>query len=92
MILPTIHSNGTSPEMLRDGYSAARLAVADAERALGCVEFNARDYYVQGPDAWRAAVLEMESRFNRLLTIKTELETLEMHCQDMIDAREAQRR
>lgn len=91
MILPTIHTNGTSPERLRDGYSEARLAIGNAISALENIEFNARDYYPQGPQAWPAARNEQASRYDRLLAIKTELETLEIHVQDMIDAREAQR-
>ena len=48
MIYPTIHTNGTSPEMLRRGYEDARLAVVKAIQALDAIEFNARDYYPQG--------------------------------------------
>lgn len=92
MIFPTIHSNGTSPEMLRRGYSEARLAVDAAIRALENIEFNARDYYPQGPAAWRQARQEMQGRFDHLRMTAAELATLEEHVQDAIDAREAQRR
>jgi hypothetical protein len=91
MIFPTIHLNGTSPEMLRDGYTAARQAVGDAIRAMEKIEFNARDYYPQGPDAWRQADGEMRLRYTHLSFVITDLEKLEMHCQDAIDARGAQK-
>jgi hypothetical protein len=55
MILPTIHHNGTSREMLAEGYDAADDALHNFIDAFGSIEFNARDYYVQGPDAWTAA-------------------------------------
>ena len=92
MIYPTLHSNGTSPEMLRRGYEDARLAVGAAIRAMERLEFNARDYYPQGPAAWHQASAEQSQRYSRLLTVQTELEKLENHVQDAIDAKEARRR
>jgi len=92
MIFPTIHSNGTSPEMLRRGYEDARVAVGKALEALEKIEFNARDYYPQGPGAWGTAAAEQSDRYQLLLRVKDDLEKLEMHIQDMIDAREAQKR
>lgn len=92
MILPTIHTNGTSPEMLRRGYEDARLAVEAAIRAMHAIEFNGRDYYPQGPDAWKRASREHGLRLDALACVCSELETLETHVQDAIDAREAQKR
>jgi hypothetical protein len=91
MTLPTIHLNGTSPQMLLEGYQAARLAVGDAIRALEAIEFNSRDYYPQGPGAWNSASWQMTKRRELLESVQTELATIEMHCQDKIDAREAQK-
>ena len=92
MIFPTIHSNGTSPEMLRRGYEDARLAVGAAIRAMHAMEFNARDYYPQGAEAWTRASREHGLRLDALACVCSELEKLEMHVQIAIDAREAQRR
>jgi hypothetical protein len=52
---PTVHSNGTGYKDLRNGYEAAYEAVRAAQEALGKIEFNARDYYVQDADAFTKA-------------------------------------
>jgi len=52
---PTIHLNGTSAKDLWQGYEAAYDAVRAAQEALGKIEFNARDYYVQDADAFTKA-------------------------------------
>ena len=52
---PTVHSNGTSHRELWEGYEAAYDAVRAAQDALRKIEFNARDYYVQGNDAYSKA-------------------------------------
>jgi hypothetical protein len=52
---PTIHSNGTGYKDLWEGYETAYNAVRDAQKAIGKIEFNARDYYVQDADAFTKA-------------------------------------
>lgn len=52
---PTVHLNGTSHKDLYNGYEEAYHAVRAAQEAISNIEFNARDYYVQGPEAWTAA-------------------------------------
>jgi len=52
---PTVHLNGTSAKDLWAGYEAAYDAVRAAQEALGKIEFNARDYYVQSPVAYSLA-------------------------------------
>lgn len=52
---PTIHLNGTSAKDLWAGYEAAYNAILAAQEALGKIEFNARDYYVQDADAFTKA-------------------------------------
>ena len=52
---PTVHLNGTGYNDLWNGYEAAYEAVRAAREALGKVEFNARDYYVQDADAFTKA-------------------------------------
>lgn len=53
--LPTVHLGGTSHKMLTQGYEDAYFALKTFIKAFGHIEFNARDYYVQGPDAWNDA-------------------------------------
>ena len=89
MIKPTIHLNGTHPQDLADGYVAALRAVNDAIDAVSNVEFNARDYYVHGPDAWKQAVKEMRERVVVLEKLSAEFLDLASHCQDAADEREA---
>jgi len=55
LVLPLIHSNGTSPDELYRDYRAAMDACRAAVKALEAVEFNARDYYVIGPNAFASA-------------------------------------
>ena len=58
--LPTNHSNGTSIRMLLEGYDPAAEALTDFIDAWGKIEFNARDYYVNGPECWPKALAERE--------------------------------
>ena len=64
--LPTVHFNGTSRQMLSDGYFAAHQRLCEAIAAFQSIEFNARDYYVQGPDAWSAACTDRGRAGNSL--------------------------
>jgi hypothetical protein len=64
--LPTIHLNGTSRQTLTDGYFAAHQRLCEAIAAFQTIEFNARDYYVAGPDAWSAAYTERGRAGNHL--------------------------
>jgi hypothetical protein len=52
---PTVHLNGTSAKDLWEGYEAAYNAILAAQEALGKIEFNARDYYVQDSEAYSKA-------------------------------------
>ena len=84
MILPTIHSNGTSAKCLTEGYTEARHAVEAAISQLSKVEFNSRDYYVQNNNAWTSAVAERMSLFEKLRAVASELAKIEEHCADFI--------
>ncbi len=69
MRIPTIHLNGTSGTELIDqnleAYEAIRSAVSSVERAAP----NARDFYVQGENAYREAVAEHAARVKALLAV-----------------------
>jgi len=77
--LPTIHSNGTSKKMLTDGYDLAADTLEDFIAAYGSVEFNARDYYVQGPDAWTKALKEREAMNAKIRDVKNYLTEIRQH-------------
>lgn len=53
--MPTVHLGGTSHKKLTQDYEDAYYAIKTFAKAFGHIEFNARDYYVQGPDAWNDA-------------------------------------
>jgi hypothetical protein len=76
MRLPTVHLNGTGREMLVKGYEQAYEAIRETSKALSKIEFNARDYYVQGPEAWQEAVEEMHARHESLRRIEKEIEEI----------------
>ena len=61
--LPTIHLNGTGAKSLAAGYEAALDSLTAAIKAFHKIEFNSRDYYVDGADSWPAAV---ELRYHAL--------------------------
>lgn len=70
--------------MLAEGYFEARFAVQAAIEILSKVEFNGRDYYLQGDGAWKQAVEEHAARFVALKTVADELYQLQEHCCDLI--------
>jgi hypothetical protein len=76
IIAPTIHLNGTSGKSLWEGYEAAYDAIRVAREAIGKIEFNARDYYVQDARAWEKA---RDHRSQQLLAINMVEEYLLEH-------------
>jgi hypothetical protein len=91
MLIPTVHLNGTSGEVLRDQYSAAATAVQKAIDAICDAGPNSRDYYVQGPDAGLAAQREHETRVKTLKVVRDELGAIVEGLQDQLDVRDASR-
>lgn len=68
--LPSIHLNGTSRATLLADYKAAYEKLHSFSRSFRSIEFNARDYYVQGPDAFAKARTErgiMEHKIDSLM-------------------------
>ncbi len=86
MMIPTIHLNGTGADALVDQLADATTALLDAERVLHAAAPNARDYYPQGPDAFRLATQEHVSRLERLRSVRLELVTI---CEAIADGRPA---
>lgn len=88
MIKPSIHLNGTSAEelfqQLCDALGAVRHLLATLEAAAP----NARDYYVQGPDAYAQALNEHRDRVQHVVVVRRALEELAEHVADERDRRE----
>jgi hypothetical protein len=82
LIFPTVHLNGTSQEDLAAGYMKAMEAVRAARESLSWIEFNARDYYPQGPGAWTEAREQMTARHATLERMAEDLERITIHILD----------
>lgn len=91
-MIPTVHLNGTTGEVLVDQYTVAAQAVQKAIDAVCDAGPNSRDYYVQGPDASLAAQREHEARVAALKRVRDEMAAIAEAIQDQIDARDAARR
>ena len=80
--MPTVHMNGTSHKMLTQGYEDAYFALKTFAKAFGYVEFNARDYYPQGPEVWSEAV---DARMEINLKIKEIIKYVEDHLESLAE-------
>lgn len=78
-ILPTIHLNGTSRKTLQESYDAVDQALHELTEAWGRVEFNARDYYVQGPEAFQAAQNERWAMAMKIQELKEYVDAIRGH-------------
>jgi len=76
MITPTVHLNGTSREALDDQFVTAINALTAAMNAVAAAGPNARDYYVQGPDAFRIAQQGHQARLDQLKAVRAQIEQL----------------
>jgi hypothetical protein len=92
MMVPTVHRNGTTSEILLDQYTVAAQAVQTAIAAVCDAGPNSRDYYVQGSDAALAAQREHEARVKALKTVRDELAAIVERIQDQLDTRDAAQR
>lgn len=76
LMIPTIHTNGTSKEELvkqvQDSLTQLNVAIASLIDAAP----HGRDYYPQGPDAYKQAALQHEDRVSRIKSVYAELESL----------------
>jgi hypothetical protein len=77
--LPSIHLNGTGRKMLTEDYTAAYHALQTAFRAFQSIEFNARDYYTQGADAFHRARTQRDVQLHHLAAVQHYLESHLMH-------------
>jgi hypothetical protein len=77
--LPTVHLNGTSRERLLTGYHKAYKLLCAASEAFAEIEFNGRDYYVQGEFAFNQARNERDKVRGHFGALKTYLEAHLLH-------------
>ena len=82
MLLPTIHTNGTSVGALLDAHMAALDALHAAIAAVIAAAPNGRDYYPQGPHAVGVAGAEHIARLGKLRDVQAELEAIVEHIVD----------
>jgi len=67
---PILHINGSSLKSLNDSYAAADKALHEFIQNWQRIEFNARDYYPQGPDAYPAARDERDEIDRHLRSVR----------------------
>lgn len=79
LTMPTVHLNGTSKDALLKGYVDATEAISRALNVLVRSAPNARDYYVQGPDAYGKARDEHDARCAKLRDVNAELTAIVEH-------------
>lgn len=79
LTLPTVHMNGTGIRTLQETYEAAAHALDDFTDQWIKIEFNSRDYYPQGPEAWDAAVEQREAMNHKIRELKQYLQTHREH-------------
>lgn len=77
MMIPTVHINGTGKKNLLQELEYAVSALVEAISEVSDITVHGRDYYVQGPEAYAQARIEMHERIAALEKVKRELE--EMH-------------
>jgi len=73
---PTIHRNGTDPRTLAADYGRAAETLRAALDALATCAPNARDYYLQGPDAIRGATAAHEDRMAMVRAVQREIDAI----------------
>jgi hypothetical protein len=86
---PTIHLNGTHGPDLADNAAVALEALRAASHAHALTAPNARDYYVQGTDAFDAARREYLARVEQLQAVTLDVAMLLENLTDQIAARRA---
>ena len=74
--VPTVHLNGTSKAGLSDQLERASSALNAAMNVMCEGAPNARDYYVQGPEAYGIAVAQHENRLQRVNDVRAEIDRI----------------
>lgn len=92
MTFPTIHLNGTSATDLLEDYTKASVALSRAIAAVEHAGPNARDYHINGPQAFQDSRMQHESRLRRLLDVRGEIEAILENIVDQQEERDARKR
>lgn len=71
--VPSVHLNGTGRAELCRQLEAAHTALESGAEALGRAAPNARDYYVQSPEAFALARAEHVQRLGAIEGVQREL-------------------
>lgn len=87
MLFPTIHLNGTDPQVLLKKLEEAAMAINTAMEALQAAAPHGRDYYPQGDDVFFVAQREHIERQASLEKVSRDVEKLAWHVQDQIDVK-----
>jgi len=82
--LPAVHLNGTSAKDLFEGWKNFAEKLEDALEEAKKIEFNARDYYVQGNHAWTAAHDEFRTMLVAVGDAKDKALAVAIHVQDIM--------
>ena len=73
MRAPTLHLNGSSADVLLEGYQAAVEAARQLLRSIDTLPLNPRDYYPQGATAYNEAVEDLVRLQKQTVDIGNEL-------------------
>lgn len=82
LTMPTVHMNGSGFDTLFNGYDEAADELRKFTDKFGRIEFNARDYYVQGPDAYTKAREQRDEINAKIRDIKKYLDDHLMRLDD----------
>lgn len=82
--LPTIHLNGTGAKTIFEENVEASTSCSEALAIIEKMEFNARDYYPQGPEAYTAARAERNVHVEALRKAKEHFMAIALHAQEFI--------
>lgn len=85
IVAPSIHINGSPADRLREAFDRAYETLFQAEEAVIATAPNARDYYIQGPDAFNLAAAEHSERLRKLRSVREELEGLIIAIDEQIE-------
>lgn len=87
MKVPTIHLNGSSPQVLLRQYHDAISALNTAIEKLRAIEVHGRDYYPQGPTALGDALDEHRARVTAVCNVQNDLLHIAEYILDAIESR-----
>jgi len=87
MVVPTVHLNGTSGQDLLDQNKEVAGYLRVGLTAMFEAAPNARDYYVQGGNAYREARREYVDRCERVKAVLAEVDAIIEKIEEQVEAR-----